>query len=96
VQLATKISITLISTITLASTSSIVALLFVYQLGKFMRAMLRENVASIRIAEEIEITLLEQRGYVTLYIFDSDNHRAGIINGILYKYSNKFPVFSLQ
>ena len=35
--------------------------------------MLVENVASVRAAEEIEIALLEQRGYVHLYIFDNGN-----------------------
>ncbi len=57
----------------LASTSSVVALLSVYQLGKFMREMLAENIASVRVAEEIEIALLEQKGYVNLYIFDRNN-----------------------
>jgi signal transduction histidine kinase len=73
-KLATKISLILILMLALATISNVVTLLSVHQLGKFMQVMLTENVASVRITEEIKNSLLAQRGYIYLYIFDKGNH----------------------
>ena len=72
-KLATKISLILIWMLALAAVSNVVGLLSVHRLGSYMQVMLTENVASVRVAEEIENALLDQRGYAYLYIFDNGN-----------------------
>ncbi len=72
-KLTTKISITIISAILLAVVSSGVALFSARWIGALMQNMVAENVASVRAAEELEVSLLEQRGLVASFILDGGN-----------------------
>jgi len=68
VSLATKISLALIGLLTLAVVSSSVAISSAYRFQGFQETLVVENLASVRAAEELEIALLEQRGYVSSYV----------------------------
>ena len=50
--------------------------LFAVATGRAMqessRANLAENVSSLKYAEELEIALLDQKGYVSTYLLDPD------------------------
>ncbi len=69
-KLTTKISITIISAILLAVVSIGVALFSARRIGTLMQSMVAENVSSVRAAEELEVSLLEQRGLVASFILD--------------------------
>ncbi|HUG69552.1 MAG TPA: ATP-binding protein [Pirellulaceae bacterium] len=70
VSLATKISTALVGLLLLAAVSSAVAITSAYRFEAFQETLIAENVASVRAAEELEIALLEQRGYVSSYVLD--------------------------
>lgn len=70
VSLATKISTALIGLLLLAVISSVVAIMSAYRFEAFQETLVVENLASVRAAEELEIALLEQRGYVSSYVLD--------------------------
>lgn len=71
--LATKISLVLVGVLVLAALSSIVSILSAYRFEALQQTLVAENLASVRAAEELEIALLEQRGYVSSYILDGGN-----------------------
>ena len=68
--LATKISTALVGLLLLAAVSSAVAITSAYRFEAFQETLVVENLASVRAAEELEIALLEQRGYVSSYVLD--------------------------
>jgi signal transduction histidine kinase len=72
-KLATKISVAIVGVVSLAISGSLLALLAVWHIGGLMQNTVTENVSSLRAAEELEITLLEQRGLVVSFIFDNEN-----------------------
>lgn len=69
-KILTKISIVIPVVFALAVLSSVVALLSTFNVQGIMENMVTMNMASVRAAEELEIALLEQRGYVSFYIQD--------------------------
>jgi signal transduction histidine kinase len=71
--LATKISLVLVGVLVLAVLSSVVSILSAYRFEAFQKTLVDDNLASIRASEELEIALLEQRGYVSSYILDGGN-----------------------
>lgn len=71
--LATKISLVLVGVLVLAVLSSTVSILSAYRFEALQKTLVAENLASVRAAEELEIALLEQRGYVSSYILDGGN-----------------------
>jgi signal transduction histidine kinase len=73
--LATRFSISIIAVAALSIISSLLALYVAYRVGSSMEQMVQENVASVVAAEEVEIALLEQRGFVTSYVLDDGNPR---------------------
>jgi signal transduction histidine kinase len=72
-KLATKIAVLVIGVLVLAVLSSLVALFSSRRLSELTQSMVAENLASIKAAEELEIALLEQRGFVSAYILDNGN-----------------------
>jgi len=73
--LATKISLALVGVLALAALSSVVAITSAYRLESLQETVVSENLASVQAAEELEIAMLEQRGYVSSYILDDGNRR---------------------
>lgn len=71
--LASKISIALVGVLALAVLSSIVAIGSAYRFEDIQRTLVADNLESVRAAEELEIALLEQRGYVSSYMLDDGN-----------------------
>lgn len=70
---AAKISATVVGVVLLALLSSIVAVISAFHFQSVQETLISENVPSLRAAEELEIALLEQRGYVSSYILDNGN-----------------------
>jgi signal transduction histidine kinase len=68
--LATKFSAATVGVIALAVASSVVALLSSWHIASLLHYTVTENLPSVRAAEELEISLLEQRGFVSLYLLD--------------------------
>lgn len=72
-RLSTRVSGLFLGVLTLAITSSIVATVSAWRLQQRMSYILDQNLTSVQAAEELEIALLEQRGYVSAYILDKGN-----------------------
>lgn len=72
-KLSTKITLLVAGVLVLAVAISMVAVFSTRQLGGLMENMVIENLSSIKAAEELEIALLEQRGFVSAYILDGGN-----------------------
>ncbi|MBI2502740.1 MAG: MCP four helix bundle domain-containing protein [Candidatus Latescibacteria bacterium] len=72
-KLSTKITLLVAGVLALAVVISMVAVFSTRQLGRLMEGMVTENLSSIKAAEELEIALLEQRGFVSYYILDQGN-----------------------
>ena len=68
-----KLSLAVLGVIVLAVLSSVVAVLSSWHLGRLMEQTVDENLASVRAAEELEIAVLEQRGFVSSYLLDGGN-----------------------
>ncbi len=73
ITLAAKILIAVVGVVVLALLSSIAALIAVFQISGLMQQMVAENLDSVLAAEELEIALLQQRGFVTSYVLDGGN-----------------------
>jgi signal transduction histidine kinase len=71
--LAAKITLALVGVLVLAVLSSVVAIVSAHRFENFQETLVDENLSSVRAAEELEIALLEQRGYVSSYILDGGN-----------------------
>ncbi|MBI5761295.1 MAG: MCP four helix bundle domain-containing protein [Planctomycetales bacterium] len=74
-KLATKISVTVFGLTGLALLSSLVGFVSARRYERTLQRLVVENVESVRAAEELEISLLEQRGYVSSYLLDGGNRR---------------------
>jgi signal transduction histidine kinase len=85
--LAAKISTALVGLLLLSLLSNLIAIASAFRFGNFQTVLVDENLASMRAAEELEIALLEQRGYVASYILDDGNERW------LRTLSERMPVF---
>lgn len=72
-KLATKISVATVGVILLAVLSSTVALFASWHLARLLDSTVTENLESVRAAGELEIALLEQRGFVSSYLLDDGN-----------------------
>jgi len=70
--LKTKISVALVGTLALAVLGSIIALLSAWQSREIMETTTLESLADARAVAQLEISLLEQRGFVSSYILDGD------------------------
>jgi signal transduction histidine kinase len=73
VSLATRFTATIAGVVTLAATSSLLALTLAYLIGNDLEQLVEENLASVIAAEELEIALLDQRGFASAYILDEGN-----------------------
>lgn len=71
--LANRISTCVVSVIALAVVSSLTALFSFWRVADLMHRSLNEHVPSVRAAEELEIAVLEQRGFVASYLLDQGN-----------------------
>jgi signal transduction histidine kinase len=69
-KLAPKIAVTIGGVLALTVVSNVALVLSARQVGTLMQAMVTDNLSSVKAAEELEIALLEQRGYVSSYIVD--------------------------
>jgi signal transduction histidine kinase len=68
--LATKISAATVGVVALAVLSGIAALLSSWHIAGLLHHTVTEGLPSVRAAEELEIALLEQRGFVSSYLLD--------------------------
>jgi len=68
-----RASAAIIATAALAVLGSIAALLLSWQLAGFFHSAVNENIPALHAAEELEIALLEQRGFVSAYMMDGGN-----------------------
>ena len=73
--LANKVSIAVGGVVFLAVFSSMSALLLSWHVENLMQRMAAENLPSVRAAEELEIAVLEQRGFVSQYLLDGGNKK---------------------
>jgi len=73
--LANKICISVGGVILLAVLSSVAALLSSWHVGDLMHRAVSENLAAVLAAEELEIAVLEQRGFVSSYVLDGGNRK---------------------
>ena len=73
VTMATRFSAVVVGLVGLAFASTLAALVSAWYVRDQMRSALRENLPSVRAAEELEIALLEQRGSVSSYLLDNGN-----------------------
>jgi signal transduction histidine kinase len=71
--LSTRISLTIVGVLLLAVFSSVAAILSAYRFQSLQETIIAQNLASVRAAEELEISLLDQKGYVSSYMLDSGN-----------------------
>lgn len=73
--LANRISLCVGGVILLAVLSSLAALLSSRHVGMLMHRTISENLPSVLAAEELEIAVLEQRGFVSSYLLDGGNRK---------------------
>jgi signal transduction histidine kinase len=73
ISLASKISLGILGVLLLAVLSSVVAIFSAYRFESLQKTVVQDNLSSVRAAEELEVALLEQRGYVSSYILDGGN-----------------------
>lgn len=71
--LATKISLSIIGVLALSTLSSLLTIISARHFETFQETLIAENLQSVKAAEELEIALLEQRGYVSAFILDEGN-----------------------
>ena len=71
--LANRISVSVVGVVLLALFSSAAALLSTWHVGSLLEQTINENLPSVRAAEELEIAVLEQRGFVLSYLLDNGN-----------------------
>lgn len=72
-KLSTKVSVTITGVLALALVTGAIALLATREIAGLMRRMVSDNLASVKAAEELEIALLHQRGFVSAFILDGGN-----------------------
>jgi signal transduction histidine kinase len=69
-KLSTKISVTIVGVLSLALTSSGVALVTAWQVGDLIEGAAEESLPNVRAAEGLELALLEQQGWVLSYTLE--------------------------
>jgi signal transduction histidine kinase len=72
IALKTKISVTLVGTLVLAVLGSAIALLSAWRSREIAEALVSGSLADARAVAQLEISLLEQRGFVSSYVLDGD------------------------
>ena len=70
-KLATRISVSIVCVLAAAVFSSGAAVISAWQVRRAMDGAMQQNLPSLRAAEELEISLLEQRGWVASYILEA-------------------------
>ena len=65
--------VAIVGTTALAVLSSLVALFSSWQIASLFRSAVTENFPALQAAEELEIALLEQRGFVSSYMIEGGN-----------------------
>jgi signal transduction histidine kinase len=91
--LSRRIFLAIVGVLALAVLSSVVAIISAYKFEELQDRIVNDNLPSVRAAEELEIALLDQRGYVTKYMLDGGNqawlsqlkHREGEFEELLQK-----------
>jgi signal transduction histidine kinase len=73
--LAKKISLSVGGVVVLAVLSSVTALLSSWHIGDLLRRTVNENLPSVVAAEELEVSVLEQRGFAFSYVLDGGNQK---------------------
>jgi len=73
VKLSTKLSLTVTGVLGVAFLTGGVGLVAVRGIESLMRQVTTDNMPSVRAAEELEIALLEQRGFVSSFMLDNGN-----------------------
>jgi signal transduction histidine kinase len=73
VKLSTKFSLTIIGVLALAFSTGGISLLATREISRLMGHVAADNVPSVRAAEELEIALLEQRGFASSFLLDAGN-----------------------
>lgn len=68
-----KLSLAVLGVISLSVFDSAVAITSSHQLGGLLRQATDKNLPSVRAARELEISVLEQRGFVSSYVLDDGN-----------------------
>jgi signal transduction histidine kinase len=71
--LATKFAAVIVGVVVLAVASSVIALFSTRHIGNLMENTIRENLPSIEVAQELQMTLCEPRGLVASYMLDRGN-----------------------
>ncbi len=71
-KLATKISVTLLGALALAVVSSVAALLAARHTKQLMGSLVEESLEDARAVSQLEISLLEQRGFISSYLLDGN------------------------
>ena len=72
-KLSTKVVVTITGVVAVGLLSSAGMLLSVHQMRDLMEQMAARSLPSVRAAQELETSLLEQRGYVSYHILDGGN-----------------------
>ena len=71
--LANRFSAAVVGIVGLATVTSLMALFGLLHMNGLLELAVEENLPSVRAAEELEIALLEQRGFVAYYLLDGGN-----------------------
>ena len=66
--LKTKITAAVFAVLVMGLLSTVVALLSAYRTNRILQTVVAQSLESVRAAEELEIALLEQRGFVSAYL----------------------------
>lgn len=70
IQLATRILLMIVGVLAVTLTSSVIALWSSWRVEGVLQSVVAESRARLQAAEELEIALLDQRGYVSAYMLD--------------------------
>lgn len=70
-----KLSLAVLGVIALAVLNSVVTVLSSWHFATLMEQAVDKNLASVKAAEELEIAVLEQRGFVSSYLLDGGNSK---------------------
>jgi signal transduction histidine kinase len=73
--IATKITVCIAGVIALAVVSSVVALFSTWHTWELLNRTFQESLTAIIAAEELDIAVLEQRGFVSAYLLDNANRQ---------------------
>jgi signal transduction histidine kinase len=74
-KLAIKVSATVVGVVLLGILSGVAALLSSWRFARVLNETVDVNLRSVHAAEELEVSLLEQRGHVASYMLDEGNRQ---------------------